>query len=83
MLFCKLKPANHYTPHKLCLSGYTVFTSVLTVCPSVTLVFPNILKIIFISFCSHIDISKMYLHKSSKGKGPILLELLTFVKKFS
>ena len=57
------------TPQTLFVVGYTVFTFSIfpSICPSVTLwFFPNILKTqwwIFINFCRHIDINKVYLHK--------------------
>ena len=60
-----------YTPRKLCLCGGRDI--LFSRCPSIHVsihlpcwFFPNILKMqwwIFFSFCRHIDIKKMYLHK--------------------
>ena len=58
----------HYTPTNFVCGGVYCFHFVCpSMCPSMTLCFfPNILKMqwwIFISFCRHIDINKVYLHK--------------------
>ena len=93
-LHCLIRPVcpntktkfNNYTPHKLCLWGYTVF--ILSVHPSVyssigyiwflLLFFLNNLRNLYIS-CINVDIDKVLLLHKNEGLGVNSFRVNTFV----